>query len=438
MSHNQHSTSFDKNDQLKRLLALIEAELNWGPSEQWSGTDFEMMSDLIFEKTQQRLSVTTLKRTWGRTSQNVKPSKTTLDILTQYIAYQNWRDFQSSYTNQEGVQRVQDFAPSMRNIFYVSGGVVLGVVALFMALSLMTPSASESQVVDPTSVSLGIHKVTQGIPNTVVFKYNLSGIVADSIELQQSWDERRRMVLDPSDSLITATYFYPGYFKTKLVADGQIIIEEDLYIPSDGLNVMVFLNGEDNPRQLPERYWSTSNGIFELENNYKESFSGQQQDMMLIGNLMEEPRLDPDNFNFDLSFRVKNDDEGDPCHPISLILTGTEDVYMFRIGHPGCAGQFNTYLGGDYVDGQHVDLSFMGFEEDQWIDVQLSKSGNVLDFNLGDQITTLSDSVNSIGLVGGARLYTSQALDIRKFVITDANQSIDLIQYPFQMESKLE
>jgi len=430
MAQNQHNTSSRKSKQLYMLLSQIEEKLNWGPSGDWKGVDFERLSDLIFEQTNQRLSITTLKRTWGRTSQIVKPSSTTLDILAVFVGAKNWRDFIKS-GEQQNINMDFD-EPSqgsqLNYLTYGSGLIVVGILALFMSYNPI--SLDINDVINRNSdISLDIQKVTSGIPNTVVFKYNVGNLKVDTLELQQSWDERKRILLDARDSIVTSTYFSPGYFNAKLVADGKIVIQKDLYIPSNGLQVLAFLNDEVNPRLLPSDYWSIYGDELQFESTYEDSFEGRKKNNLLISNLLQEPKIDADTFAFTYSFLLSNNNEGEPCHPISVIITGTEDVYMFELGHPGCSGKFSTYLGGDFVSGGNKDLSFMGFLEGEWVDFDLSKKGSNVTLAINGSEVLLSHEANSIGRVGGVRIYTSQKMGIRQLELQDDNRVMDLLKH---------
>ena len=78
----------------------IEAELNWGPSDRWSNQDFEHLSDKIMERTQVRLSVSTLKRIWGKVRYDSLPTTTTLNALAQFSGYESWRYFVAEHNLQ--------------------------------------------------------------------------------------------------------------------------------------------------------------------------------------------------------------------------------------------------------------------------------------------------------------------------------------------------
>src|SRR5690348_5767365 len=85
-----------KNDtelQISRCLRMIEEQLQWGSSDNWTNYDFSKLSDEVHNRTHVRLSVTTLKRVWGRLKYENAPTITTLNALSQFAGFQDWRQF---------------------------------------------------------------------------------------------------------------------------------------------------------------------------------------------------------------------------------------------------------------------------------------------------------------------------------------------------------
>ena len=72
----------------------VEKNLQWGISEDWKDYDFDQLSNLIFDKTDVRLSVSTLKRVWGKVRYESSPNTATLNALARYLGYGDWRDYQ--------------------------------------------------------------------------------------------------------------------------------------------------------------------------------------------------------------------------------------------------------------------------------------------------------------------------------------------------------
>lgn len=84
----------EQHNQQEKALAKLR-ELIEGVVERKMKTpkDFEFLSECIFDKFHERISPTTLKRIWGYLSETTTPRKSTLDILSKFVGYDNWKDF---------------------------------------------------------------------------------------------------------------------------------------------------------------------------------------------------------------------------------------------------------------------------------------------------------------------------------------------------------
>ncbi|MBP5315482.1 MAG: hypothetical protein J6Y87_06410 [Muribaculaceae bacterium] len=56
-------------------------------------SDFDYLSDCVLKRNRAYVSRTTLMRLWGYISENVRPSRTTLDILSRFVGYSGWEEF---------------------------------------------------------------------------------------------------------------------------------------------------------------------------------------------------------------------------------------------------------------------------------------------------------------------------------------------------------
>lgn len=55
--------------------------------------DFDRLRERIFGRLQVYVSSTTLKRMWGYLGEDVTPRLSTLNILSQFLGYQDWEDY---------------------------------------------------------------------------------------------------------------------------------------------------------------------------------------------------------------------------------------------------------------------------------------------------------------------------------------------------------
>jgi len=56
--------------------------------------DFEFLRDRIYARLHVIISSTTLMRLWGYVDEKVTPRRSTLNILTQFLGYQDWEEYQ--------------------------------------------------------------------------------------------------------------------------------------------------------------------------------------------------------------------------------------------------------------------------------------------------------------------------------------------------------
>lgn len=81
-------------ERCEKVVGRLRSEVEKASGQQMmTPKDFDVLSDLVLQKTGQRLSPTTLKRLWGYMHDGGTPRRSTLNILAQYIGYANVEAF---------------------------------------------------------------------------------------------------------------------------------------------------------------------------------------------------------------------------------------------------------------------------------------------------------------------------------------------------------
>src|SRR5690606_1182482 len=116
---------------------------------------------------------------------------------------------------------------------FILASVVLVLVAaffLFVTNKSSTTDCSESEF------SFSSKKmVFEGVPNSVIFNYIASSAgLSDIVEIQQSWDERLRTEVPKDKTIHNSIYYYPGYFRAKLVISDTVVKEHGILIKTNG------------------------------------------------------------------------------------------------------------------------------------------------------------------------------------------------------------
>ncbi len=105
--------------------------------------DFDFLAEQIFNKLHEQLSSTTLKRVWGYLTETSVPRKSTLDILAQFVDYEDWEHF--CQADQQGsVQLFPENKTSYLRFYAVFlTALVVVVTALFAYPNITMFSESE-------------------------------------------------------------------------------------------------------------------------------------------------------------------------------------------------------------------------------------------------------------------------------------------------------
>jgi hypothetical protein len=363
---------------LPRCLKEIEAKVGWGDSADWSTADFERLGERIAGETGVSLSVTTLKRVWGRVKYASAPTETTLNALAVFAGYDNWRQCRNALppvaTEPEAASLVTGPAsarPPLKRRRSRRGWLVgAGLVAVLVGVLVFFQNHAAPKPLNPADFSFSSRPVTRGIPNSVVFRYDASASPTDSVFIQQSWDPRRRQAVPRNGHEFTSIYYYPGFFKAKLVVGGRVVREHDLFIPSDDWVVAV----EQEPVPVYfDRSQTVRDGVLHLPVTAIEGRNVRMQPQppaVRYRNVRDLKGLRNDNFTFET--RLRNDflTGSAACQNVTLVLLCENDVMLIPFCAAGCVANLGLYLAGHEVKPTQADLSAFGFAPDQWVTVR--------------------------------------------------------------------
>lgn len=357
---------------LTRILDKIALLFERGASDQWTTYDFEKLSEAIFDRTQVRLSVTTLKRIWGRLKYDSAPTLTTLNTLAQFAGYVDWLDFkQKEAQPDEPVATVAQDRPGKKTRFWVAGFagsllLIVGVYLLFLSARQKQPHYDEDQF------EFSANKViTEGVPNSVIFHYAVPrtrGIKPDSLFIVQTWDITRKQLVSSDKHEHSAIYYYPGFFKTKLIADGQVVKSHDLWITSGGW--LCLLEDEPVPVYLKKEQY-LQNGIVEVNEAMLASHRKSAAQRLRIFNQREMGELMNDNFTFETMLKNDFDDGSNACHKAQVLIQCKNDIIMIPLAATPCVGDLSLYFCGAQAESKTADLSGFGCDLTQWTSLRV-------------------------------------------------------------------
>jgi hypothetical protein len=371
--------------------------LGWGEVDQWSTRNFKELSDSIFERTSIQLSISTLKRFLGKVAYQNNPSAATLDAIALFLGYQNFADF--CHRNTVVPKKRKQVSVQKKSLVFVFSTIVL--VAMLGVLAFIGLPKSE---IDPSQVAFSIRKVDIGLPNTVVFQYDVSGVNAKVVEIQQDWDPSKRHRVNPKKKVFTHYYQYPGYYNAKLRVNGTVVKEQDLFIPSQGWVAMISDKTRSSPRYLlPTEFEHDT--LLKISDDLKQDIMPRNGEMILdYYNAFANPTYDFSDFVFEADIKFDILSGRNPCEFRKLILFGTKMFIRIPISVPGCVSKNTLKLGSLVVSGKENDLSAISAPSGAWTNIKVVNTSNHLAVYISNnQVyeTTLRDD---FGKLAGVRI----------------------------------
>lgn len=400
---------------LKYCLQRIEQKLAWTSNDLWLNQDFELLSERIFEETGVKLSVTTLKRVWGKVNYNSEPSISTLNALAKFIGYGNWSELKNG--NKSAKKPPKRHLPKKQKPVLVIGGLVL-VIALIVGLS------KQSKAIDLDQIEFGVQPVTLGLPNSVVFTYDFGDNTVEQATIQQSWNQQLTFSIDPNKEAATGIYYYPGYFRAKLLANNQILKEQDLHIRTDGW--MATLNKEDIPRYLYDHELQKDGSIGLTESLLEEvhSVDDSKAGLLTFHYFDDFKPIESNEFAFETRFRNTYKKSNGICQRVQLLVHGKDGVFLTPFSIPGCSSEITLITSGETHSGKENDLSPFGTNTSDWNDFGLKVSEGKADYFLNDTLIFSKRFDNDIGDIVGFKFRFEGAGQLDYAKLSNATQTV--------------
>ena len=407
-------------DIIVSCLLEIELRLAWGSSADWNHYDFEKLSDELEKQTGVQLSVTTLKRLWGKIKYDHAPSLTTLNTLASYLGYGDWRGFKLKLQDSPAVDeadRLEEMTLSApvvkpyrenrtvrqgKSIFFLFSFGVLALIVVY-ALTLKKGHSSAPYFIDPARFSFEANKIrTSGLPNSVIFSYDASASPSESVFISQTWDIKRKARVDKNKKEHSAIYYYPGYFRAKLMVDTTVVKTHDIQITTDGWLGLVE-NEETTPVYFQEKDILKAGWVGLDETTFKDHNLPllPVSPKVRIYNQRDFKGLMNDRFIFETSVRNSFNGGDNACQKVQVLIQCKDDIIIIPLSAKACVGDLQLSFAGTRVSSKSADLSGFGADLNQWTHLKvvcLNKKATL--WVNGVEAYSLAFSHDPTGIVG--------------------------------------
>jgi transcriptional regulator with XRE-family HTH domain len=366
-----------EHDYIDKCKLLIECRLEWADNLEWKNRDYEYLSELIFEKTRISISVSTLKRIWQNNKHRI-PHVSTLNALARFLDYENWHDFKNRLKNEiKPVENPEVIVKQKKKIgFLVIMITISFVVIISIAFYLFQKQMNNKKHTlnfDPDDIVFTSRKtVTSGLPNSVVFYYDISKADFDSAFIQQDWDKRKRQKISKDGHYHTSIYYYPQYYEAKLVLHDSIVKRFPFHITTEGWMALYeksFLNGI--PIYFKNIDIVKGNRLFvSMEDLEMNKIENDKDFFISFYNARDFGEVYCNNFS--LESEIKNDpkDGGLTCQFAGITVMGENGMMLATFSDPGCTSELELVFSDYILNGSNSDLSAFGTDLSQWRNIK--------------------------------------------------------------------
>ena len=370
--------TFSEEHYIKLCKKLIEEKFSFNNGNGSSQRNLEILSRHIEEKTGVTISLSTLKRLWKNKFKQ-SPQLATLNALSVVLDYKDWQDFKLS--NQKKVRQ-----PSLKRTLVIIG-IILIVALTFIGLLYIKPVniAKKPQVKGP--VHFAAEKtVTSGIPNTVIFKYDVSNVEADSFFIQQTWNDKHKVRINPEGKAFSSIYYESGYHRARLIANNTQIAMKPIHILSNGWEPHIYYDEND---QIPIDFKNETfieDGKLHLKKTLLEKrhvdFS-----KFFFSRISNSQEFNISSDNFMIVSRLKVDSlQNSLCPWITQIIVTEKHIFRISLRKKGCEKYASYKIGEIERSGSNHDLSALGCNVFEWQEISIRVQNKNAEIRLNGKV----------------------------------------------------
>jgi hypothetical protein len=411
---------------LVKCRRLIEESLNWGESSAWSNDDFEQLSQKIFDKTRVQLSISTLKRIWGKVRYENFPTAATLNALAGFIDHESWRDFRQKNEVNGGMKPPENGfdahpvsetpAPQgelKQSSPKISAPVILIAFTLIILGVAYISFKKRIPPVDLSKVKFEAVMVSDTLPNSVIFNYDASVFKSDSVYIQQSWDPTRREKVEGDGKQHTSIYYNPGYFIAKLIVDNEIKKECVVSIKTKGWKgiietkpVPVYLSAKEINGK---GFMGISDSLF----HQKTGSPVFNDTWVKFANVREFKDIDAGNFNLETTFRNPSAVEASVCRRVKVLVLGTSSAIIIPFSDKGCISDLNLLTADHFISGKDHNMSAFGCDFSKFQHLICKVEKQCMKIYLNNKLILDTEQKTTLGKIEGVRFEFEGAGEIK-------------------------
>ena len=360
------------------------------------------------QKPRYKLSTSTLKRVLGNLPYNSSPSTQTLNALALFLNHENWLSYKKSNAPEATPKKKEQSSGPKKQVGFKLRKKVISLFLFFSLAAIIIIVVFQNkpkQLSDETlnTMKFSAKNVAEGLPNTVIFNYDVSQLPKGRFFIQQDWDVTKRFKIEKEGSKASSVYYYPGYWKAKLLVDDKVVKKHDVHLKTDGWlgiiekkPVPVYIKNEE----------LNKGGMLSLKKEILQEKIVQSgtAEILSYNYVAEFDGLSGDDMTFEISIKNLFDIDSGICRNSDITIMCKEGIIFVPFSIPGCVGNLDLYCSEVVQKGVGNDFSPFGLNYTNWNHVKCITKNNSLTIFLNDTFIHAINYKKPLGEVAGVRI----------------------------------
>jgi len=403
------------NIHLSKCLDQIAEQTGWGSYENWTHPQFVVLSTQIFQKCGVMISVTSLKRIFGKIKSEHEPQKETRNALARFVGYADWNDFvkHTPIAFQETATKTNAKTRKSRK-------KLLLISSLFIVfLSVVIFFVYRDKPVDFSSVYFEGKYLSGSSPHTVVFDYDIRS-VRDSIfiDLDDSFSDTRREYLSPDHQTITHHYLLPDLYRVSLMNNGKAIRTTHVNLYTNGWQCYFGYNNLKNFFPIDIEKSDFLLGICP-DSIFKTGLVRKDEDIIMKYRLVKDFGVNGGHFSMKATVKDSRKLETMHCFFASFVIHGDSGKVSVSFTSEDCIHKAWIKYGDVKLEGKYHDLSVLATDFNRLQNLEISVSNQRLNVKIGDSLRYSQPTGIKIGSIRALLFDTTPSGVLKTFELTD-------------------
>gem|GEM_PF-3256975 len=368
----------------------IAEKTGWGDHENWTHPQFVKLSSQIFKECNILISVSSLKRFFGKIKSKHEPHREIRNALARFIGYSDWDDFIEknpvTFQEQVGTNRVSTkklTSRSLKNRKYI---VILAGAAIFIvSIGLFAYLMFNGKPVDYSEVQFSGKYLIGSSPHTVVFNYDISKI-RDSvfIDYDDSFNEITREYLDPKNKTITHHYTLPDLYRIRLVCRNKTLRTIHAHLLTDGWQTYM---GYDNKKKFFPIKYNNVDGSLQVNPDtiFATGLVRKDEDILIKYRLIKNFDVDGSRFSFKAVVKDAKKINTIHCFFAAFVIHGDSGKIKVSFTPEDCISKAWILAGDIQLEGKSHDLSDLAADFRQWQKLEIIVKDKRLIIKIADE-----------------------------------------------------